>query len=169
MYGLNHTTKIGIPALMANVPKPSDEADLAATSIGQASVLFSPLGMATVASAIGRGRSRLPQLVVGAGDASVKPTNDSGQRRCRTSGQMMLSGRGERDRGGHRPAGRHARQETGTAQYRTGSRFQNRRLRSSAVRYRVRDRYLQNTGGQDGGPVDGQLIAKFLNALGPGA
>ena len=58
LYGLNHTTKIGIPALMANVPKPSDEAELAATAIGQASVVFSPLGMATVARrspAVGRG------------------------------------------------------------------------------------------------------------------
>ncbi len=36
LYGLNHRTQIGIPALMANVPKPSDEAELAASSIGQA-------------------------------------------------------------------------------------------------------------------------------------
>ena len=167
LYGLNHTTKIGIPALMASVPKPSDEADLAATSIGQASVVFSPLGMATVASAIASGRVRLPQLVQGAGDDSVAPTRLPATVAAdlrQMMAQVVTSGTAA---GTGLPAGTHAK--TGTAQYGTGS---NLKIDGWLMGYDGDVAFAivtQNTGGQDGGPVDGPLIAKFLDALGPGA
>ena len=166
LYGLNHTTRIGIPALMASVPKPADEADLAATSIGQAAVVFSPLGMATVASAIDSGTVRLPKLVAGAGDDAVAPsrlpadiTTDLRQMMATVVTSGTAAGTGL-------PAGTYAK--TGTAEY------------GSAPKLKI-DGWLmgfkgdiafgivtQNTGGKDGGPVDGPLIAKFLNALGRG-
>ena len=167
LYGLNHTTKIGIPALMASVPKPSDQADLAATSIGQGSVVFSPLGMATVASAIDSGTARLPKLVQGAGDDSVAPTrlpaNVADELR-QMMATVVTSGTAA---GTGLPAGTHAK--TGTAQYGTGS---NLKIDGWLMGYDGDIAFAivtQDTGGQDGGPVDGPLIAKFLGALGPGA
>jgi cell division protein FtsI/penicillin-binding protein 2 len=167
LYGLNHTTRIGIPALMADVPEPSDEADLAATSIGQASVVFSPLGMATVGAAIDSGRMRLPRLVQGAGDDRV-PTRRLPGGTVSDLRQMMAtvvtSGTAA---GTGLPAGTHAK--TGTAQYGTGS---NLKIDGWLMGYYGDIAFAivtQDTGGQDGGPVDGPLIAKFLNALGPGA
>jgi cell division protein FtsI/penicillin-binding protein 2 len=167
LYGLNHTTKIGVPALMASVPKPSDEADLAATSIGQASVVFSPLGMATVASAIASGRVRLPQLVQGAGDDSVAPTRLPATVAADLRQMMATVVTSGTAAGTGLPAGTHAK--TGTAQYGTGS---NLKIDGWLMGYDGDVAFAivtQNTGGQDGGPVDGPLIAKFLNALGPGA
>ena len=167
LYGLNHTTRIGIPALMAVVPKPSDEADLAATSIGQAQVVFSPLGMATVASAIGSGTVRLPQLAQGAGDDSVAPTRLPGTVAADLRQMMATVVTSGTAAGTGLPAGTHAK--TGTAQYGTGS---NLKIDGWLMGYYGDIAFAivtQNTGGQDGGPVDGPLIAKFLNALGPGA
>ena len=46
------------------MPQPSDEADLAATSIGQGRVLVSPLDMAMVAAAADTGTARSPRLVL---------------------------------------------------------------------------------------------------------
>ncbi|HEX5195267.1 MAG TPA: penicillin-binding transpeptidase domain-containing protein [Solirubrobacteraceae bacterium] len=167
LYGLNHTTKIGIPALMASVPKPSDQADLAASAIGQGSVVFSPLGMATVASAIDSGTVRLPRLVQGADDDSVAPTklpsNVSADLR-QMMATVVTSGTAA---GTGLPAGTHAK--TGTAQYGTRSHL---KIDGWLMGYDGDIAFAivtQNTGGQDGGPVDGPLIAKFLNALGPGA
>ena len=65
------------------------------------------------------------------------------------------------------PAGTHAK--TGTAQYGTGP---NLKIDGWLMGYDGDIAFAivtQDTGGQDGGPVDGPLIAKFLNALGPGA
>ena len=111
---------------MANVPKPSDEADLAATSIGQASVVFSPLGMATVASAISSGRSRLPRLVVGAGDDRVKPTRIPADVLADLRQMMLSVVESGTAAGTGLPAGTHAK--TGTAQYGTGVEPEDRRL-----------------------------------------
>ena len=65
------------------------------------------------------------------------------------------------------PAGTHAK--TGTAQYGTGT---NLKIDGWLMGYDGDIAFAivtQNTGGQDGGPVDGPLIARFLDALGPGA
>jgi len=167
LYGLNHTTKIGIPALMASVPKPSDRADLAATAIGQASVVFSPLGMATVASAIDSGRARLPRLVTGAGDDRVKPTTVPGDVLTDLRQMMLSVVTSGTAAGTGLPAGTYAK--TGTAQYGPST---NLKIDGWLMGYDGDIAFAivtQNTGGQDGGPIDGPLIAKFLNALGPGA
>jgi cell division protein FtsI/penicillin-binding protein 2 len=166
LYGLNHTTKIGIPALMASVPKPSDGADLAATAIGQASVVFSPLGMATVASAIDSGRARLPQLVSGAGDDSVKPTTIPADVLADLRSMMLSVVQSGTAAGTGLPAGTYAK--TGTAEYGTGP---NLKIDGWLMGYNGDTAFAivtQNTGGPDGGPVDGPLIAKFLDALGSG-
>ena len=167
LYGLNHMTKIGIPALMASVPKPSDGADLAATAIGQASVVFSPLGMATVASAIDSGHARLPRLVTGAGDDRIKPTTVPGDVLADLRQMMLSVVTSGTAAGTGLPTGTYAK--TGTAQYGTGT---NLKIDGWLMGYDGDIAFAivtQNTGGPDGGPVDGPLIAKFLDALGPGA
>jgi len=167
LYGLNHMTKIGIPALMASVPKPSDGADLAATAIGQASVVFSPLGMATVASAIDSGHARLPRLVTGAGDDRIKPTTVPGDVLADLRQMMLSVVTSGTAAGTGLPTGTYAK--TGTAQYGTGT---NLKIDGWLMGYDGDIAFAivtQNTGGPDRGPVVGPLIAKFLDALGPGA
>jgi hypothetical protein len=55
------------------VPEPSDEADLAATTIGQGRVLVSPLDLAMVAAAVDSGQARAARLVAGAPDDAAAP------------------------------------------------------------------------------------------------
>ena len=67
-FGLGAMSQMGVVAYSGSVPKPSDQADLAATSIGQGRVLVSPLDMAMVAAAADTGTVRAPRLVTGAPD-----------------------------------------------------------------------------------------------------
>ena len=165
LYGLNHRTRIGIPALMANVPKPSDEAELAASSIGQAEIVFSPLGMATVASAVGAGRVRLPRLVVGAGDDSFSPHRLPADVVDDLRSMMLSVVQSGTASGTGLPAGTYAK--TGTAEYGPGPNY---KIDGWLMGYRGDIAFgivTQDTGGQDGGPVNGPLIARFFSALGP--
>lgn len=169
LYGLNGTPQLGLPAFSANVPAPKSQSELAAEAIGQGRLTFSPLGMAQVAAAIDSGFVRAPRLVQGAPDDTQPPSHlpaglvsdlQAMMAQVTTSGTAAGTGL---------PAGTHAK--TGTAQYGTGSESQ-LKIDGWLMGY---DRDIafaivtQNTGGADGGPVDGPLIAKFLDALGPGA
>ena len=70
MFGLGQKPHIGLVAFGGSVPRPNDEADLAATSIGQGRVLVSPLAMAMVAAAADTGTVRAAQLVTGGATAA---------------------------------------------------------------------------------------------------
>ena len=70
MLGLGAKPDIGLVAFGGSVPQPRDEADLAATSIGQGRVLVSPLGMAMVAAAADTGTVRAPRLVTSVTDGA---------------------------------------------------------------------------------------------------
>jgi cell division protein FtsI/penicillin-binding protein 2 len=63
MFGLGQSPHLGLEAFGGSVPRPSDEADLAATSIGQGRVLVSPLALAMVAAAADTGMVQAPRLV----------------------------------------------------------------------------------------------------------
>jgi cell division protein FtsI/penicillin-binding protein 2 len=129
--------------------------------------VFSPLGMATVASAIDSGRARLPRLVTGAADDRVKLTRIPADVLTDLRQMMLSVVESGTAAGTGLPAGTHAK--TGTAQYGTGP---NLKIDGWLMGYNGDIAFAivtQDTGGQDGGPVDGPLIAKFLNALGPGA
>jgi cell division protein FtsI/penicillin-binding protein 2 len=114
LYGLDRTPKPGLPAFDAEVPAPPDQAALAASAIGQAGVVFSPLGMATVAAAIDGGTVRAPRLVAGAPDDTVPaaplPAGVAGDLRMMMAG-VVASGTAA---GTGLPSGTHAK--TGTAQ-----------------------------------------------------
>jgi cell division protein FtsI/penicillin-binding protein 2 len=164
LYGLQRTTAIGVPASQASVPAPAGQNALAATAVGQAQVTFSPLGMASVASAIDSGTVRAPRLVQGAaGDrvpsAPLPPAVADGLRSMMA--HVVQSGTAA---GTGLPAAAHAK--TGTAQYGPGD-----KLKTDAwlmgydgdIAFAV---VVQDSGNVNGGPFDGPLIARFFSALG---
>jgi cell division protein FtsI/penicillin-binding protein 2 len=167
LYGLDRTPRPGLPAFDAEIPAPGDQAALAATAIGQAGVVFSPLGMATVAAAIDSGTVRAPRLVAGAPDDRIAPTPLPGAAADDLRLMMAHVVAGGTAAGTGLPSGTHAK--TGTAQYGTGA-----NLKTDAwlmgydgdVAFAV---VLQNSDDVNGGPLDGPIIARFLTALGPGA
>jgi cell division protein FtsI/penicillin-binding protein 2 len=163
LYGLGRTPQLGLPAFDASVPAPSSQTALAATAIGQAEVVFSPLGMATVAAAIGSGTVHAPRLVSGAADDAVpaRPLPSAIADGLRLMmGHVVASGTAA---GWGLPAGTHAK--TGTAQYGQGG-----ALKSDAwlmgydgdIAFAL---VVSDSGGLNGGPLDGPLIAKFFSAL----
>jgi cell division protein FtsI/penicillin-binding protein 2 len=169
-YGLVRSAHMGVDGVFsANVPKPAGQTELAADAIGQGRVTFSPLGMAQVASAVDSGVVRAPQLVAGAPDDTA-PTHKLSPALLDDLREMMLgvvtSGTAE---GTGLPAGTHAK--TGTAEYGPGPES-TQKIDGWLMGYDGDIAFAivtHDTGGQDGGPINGPIIAKFLDALGSGA
>jgi len=187
-FGLGQSLHIGLAAFDGSVPRPADEADLAATSIGQGRVLVSPLDMAMVAAAADTGTVRAPQLVTGgAGPAGTGPagtgpagTGPAGTGPAGTGpagavlGQLpasVVSGLHEMmasvvargtAAGQGLPAGTYAK--TGTAQYGT-----TKPLKTDAWLMGFKGDIafaalvVNSTG--NGGPTCGPIVAKFLNGI----
>ncbi len=161
LYGIGRTPRIGLPAFGGSVPTPADEADLAATTIGQGRVLMSPLAMAMVAAAVDTGTVHAPQLVERAGDGPDvtghlpgKVVSDLHQMMARVVAVGTASHQGL-------PPGTYAK--TGTAQYGTG-----RPLRQDAwlVGFNGTIAFaMVVVNGGEGGPTDGPLVARFLDRL----
>src|SRR5579863_223860 len=162
MYGLTRVLRIGLVAFGGSVPQPKDQADLAATSIGQGRVLMSPLGLAMVAAAVDTGTVRAPQLVNGTPDGTVA-TSQLPAALVSALHQMMASVVASGTAAGQGlPAGTYAK--TGTAQYGTTAPLKT-------------DAWLMGFNGKiafaalvvdsdgNGGPTCGPIVAKFLNAL----
>jgi len=162
MYGLTRVPRIGLVAFGGSVPQPKDEADLAATSIGQGRVLMSPLGLAMVAAAVDTGTVRAPQLVNGAPDGTAAASQLPAAL-VSALHQMMASVVASGTAAGQGlPAGTYAK--TGTAQYGTTTPLKT-------------DAWLMGFNGKiafaalvvdsdgNGGPTCGPIVAKFLNAL----
>jgi cell division protein FtsI/penicillin-binding protein 2 len=165
LYGIGTTPTMGLAAFGGNVPTPRDNAGLAQTAIGQAQVVVSPLDMAMVAAAVDTGTVRSPRLVAGA-PADTEPARPlppnvtSGLQSMMA--QVVASGTAA---GTGLPPGTHAK--TGTAEYGTGK---PQPTDAWLMGYRGDVAFamvLQGTG--NGGPTDGPIVARFLDALGPGA
>jgi hypothetical protein len=168
-YGLRRTPQLGLPAFAANVPRPASPTELAADAMGQGRLTFSPLGMATVAASIDSGSVRAPRLVADAADdrlpASPLPGRIVSDLREMMAG-VVTSGTAA---GTGLPAATHAK--TGTAEYGTGPESK-LKLDGWLMGYDGDIAFAivtHDTGGADGGPVDGPIIARFLDALGSGA
>jgi len=162
MFGLNRSLHIGLIAFGGSVPQPSDEADLAATAIGQGRVLVSPLGLAMVAAAADTGTVHSPSLVVsdsGAGDATgALPSalvGDLHEMMASVVSSGTAAGQGL-------PAGTYAK--TGTAQYGTTS-----PLKTDAwligFKGDIAFAALVVDSDGNGGPTCGPIVARFLNGL----
>jgi cell division protein FtsI/penicillin-binding protein 2 len=157
-----------VPAFDANMLEPTSETELAADAIGQGNVTFSPLGMATLA-AIDSGVVRAPRLVTGAPDDKVPtsrlPAGIVDDLRAMMA-NVVTSGTAA---GTGLPAATHAK--TGTAEYGTGP-DSSLKIDGWLMGYNGDIAFAivtQNTGGSDGGPVDGPIIATFLKAIGSDA
>jgi Penicillin binding protein transpeptidase domain/NTF2-like N-terminal transpeptidase domain/Penicillin-binding Protein dimerisation domain len=168
MLGLGQSPHIGLAAFGGSVPRPSDEADLAATSIGQGRVLVSPLALAMVAAAADTGTVHAPQLVtsvtdsigaaVGANDGSQLPApvvSDLHEMMASVVASGTAAGQGL-------PAGTYAK--TGTAQYGTTN-----PLKTDAwlmgFKGDIAFAALVVDSAGNGGPTCGPVVAKLLNAL----
>ena len=161
-YRLGKAIQMGTPAFSGSVPEPKDQADLAATSIGQGRVLASPLNMAMVAAAVDTGTVRAPRLVTGAPDDSAAtsrlPANvvtDLHQMMALVVASGTAAGQGL-------PGGTDAK--TGTAEYGTS-----KPLKIDAwlmgFKGNVAFAVLVINSSGNGGPTDGPIAAKFLNHL----
>ena len=166
LYRLGITPRLGLPAFGGSVPAPANEADLAATTIGQGLVLVSPLDMAMVAAAVDSGQVRAARLVVGAADDSVRPKPlpapviaDLHEMMAQVVATGTASGKGL-------PAGTYAK--TGTAQYGHGNPLPtdawligfNNHVYGCDVAFA-----MVTVDGGEGGPTDGPIVARFLNLL----
>jgi cell division protein FtsI/penicillin-binding protein 2 len=65
-FGIGSTFNMGLTSFGGRVPVPTSTSDAAATAIGQAQVVVSPLTMADVAATVDSGSLHLPRLVSGA-------------------------------------------------------------------------------------------------------
>lgn len=73
-YGIGSTSwDLPVDAFSGSVPQPSTATDLAASMIGQAKIITSPLAMAEVAGAVKSGTTRQPTLVQGAAPGAAAP------------------------------------------------------------------------------------------------
>jgi hypothetical protein len=164
-YGLGTSPQPGLAAFGGQVPAPDDAAGLAQTAIGQARVVVSPLDMAMVAAAVDTGTVRAPRLVAGAPDDAVpaRPLAPVVTAALQTmTAQVVTSGTAA---GTGLPPGTHAK--TGTAEYGSGT---PQPTDAWLIGYRGDVAFamvLQGTG--NGGPTDGPVVARFLNAIGMGA
>ena len=70
-FGVGAKWDLPLDAYSGSVPKNNSQVDKAASMIGQARVLMSPLGMALVAAAVDSGQARTPSLIVGEGGQPV--------------------------------------------------------------------------------------------------
>jgi cell division protein FtsI/penicillin-binding protein 2 len=160
MFGLGRSLNIGLVSFDGSVPRPSNEADLAATSIGQGRVLMSPLSMAMVAAAADTGTVRSPQLVSGASAAatSTLPSNvvsDLHEMMASVVASGTAAGQGL-------PAGTYAK--TGTAEYGTSSPL---KIDAWLMGFKGNTAFaclVVNSNG-NGGPTCGPIVARFLNDL----
>lgn len=164
LYGLGTDFQMGYPAFAGKVPAPPDGASLAATSIGQAAVVVSPLDMAAVAADVARGAVRPPRLVAGAPSdrATTRPLPAPVAEGLRSMmASVVASGTAA---GTGLPAGTFAK--TGTAEYGQGNPLP---LDAWLMGWHGDVAFamvVQDSKG-NGGPVDGPIAAAFLRALPP--
>lgn len=161
-YDLGVTPRLGAPAFGGSVPVATGQTDLAASAIGQAEIIVSPLDLASVAAAVDSGTVREPRLVAGAPDDTA-PTHKLPSDLVTYEHEMMASVVASGTAAGTGlPPGTYAK--TGTAEYGTGPTL-------------PIDAWLMGFDGniafamctinspKEGGPMDGPYVAKFLDAI----
>jgi cell division protein FtsI/penicillin-binding protein 2 len=162
-FGIGATLHLGVSAFGGKVPTPDTDAGRAATSIGQADVLVSPLDMATAAAAVDSGSLHLPRLVVGTGDDTpvhaLDPTVVSD---LRTMMAAVVDSPTGTAAGAGLPAGTYGK--TGTAEFGTANPPQ---THAWFIGYRDNLAFaVLVVGGGVGGKVAAPIAAKFLAAVG---
>ena len=162
MFGLGRSLHLGLISFDGSVPQPSDEADLAATSIGQGRVLMSPLSMAMVAAAADTGAVHSPQLVAGSGTTAATTSqlpSDVVSDLHEMMASVVASGTAA---GQGLPAGTYAK--TGTAEYGTTARLKTDAWLMGFKGDTAFACLVVNSNG-NGGPTCGPIVARFLDDL----
>jgi hypothetical protein len=165
-YGLVRSAHLGLPSFMDNIPRPTSETELAGDSIGQGDVTFSPLGMADVAASVDSGTVRAPRLVAGLAGAAPAASRLPAGIVAALHGMMAGVVTSGTAAGQGLPSGTYAK--TGTAEYGRGPES-SLKIDGWLVGFRGDLAFAivtHDTGGEDGGPVNGPIIARFLDALG---
>jgi hypothetical protein len=160
-YDIGETPAMGLAAFGGDVPTPADQAALAATAIGQGHVLVSPLDMAMVAAAIDSGTVREPRLVFGAPDD--RAGTHALPRAVVADLHEMMADVVATGTAAHTglPAGTYAK--TGTAEYGTGD---PPLTDAWLIGFKGDIAFaLLVVDGGFGGPTDGPIAARFLDAL----
>jgi len=162
MFGLDRQFHIGLVTFGGSVPQPSDEADLAATAIGQGRVLVSPLAMAMVAAAADTGTVRSPRLVLDGSGTDAAPGTLPASLVSDLHEMMASVVSGGTAAGQGLPAGTYAK--TGTAQYGTS-----KPLKTDAwlVGFKgdIAFAAIVVDSNGNGGPTCGPIVARFLDGL----
>jgi cell division protein FtsI/penicillin-binding protein 2 len=163
MFGVGRKLNLGLISFDGSVPQPSDQADLAATSIGQGRVLMSPLSMAMVAAAADTGTVHVPQLVTGASGGTGAATSTLPSDVISDLHEMMASVVASGTAAGQGlPAGTFAK--TGTAEYGTANPL---KIDAWLMGFKGNVAFaclVVNSNG-NGGPTCGPIVARFLNDL----
>jgi len=163
-FGIGATLKLGLSAFGGKVPTPTSTSDAAATAIGQAQVLVSPLAMATVASAVDSGGLRLPRLVAASVDdtAPVQALDPTVVTDLRTMMQAVVTSPIGTAAGAGLPAGTVGK--TGTAEFGNANPPQ---TDAWFIGYHGDLAFaVLVVGGGVGGTAAAPIAAKFLDAVG---
>jgi cell division protein FtsI/penicillin-binding protein 2 len=163
-FGIGATPRMGLSAFGGRVPTPNSTSDAAATSIGQAQVVVSPLAMADVAASVGSGSLHLPRLVSGAADdtAPAQALDPGVVASLRTMMQAVVTSSIGTAAGAGLPPGTFGK--TGTAEFGTANPPQ---TDAWFVGYHGDLAFaVLVVGGGVGGAVAAPIAAKFLDAVG---
>ena len=163
-FGIGATLRMGLSAFGGKVPTPGSASDAAATAIGQAQVVVSPLAMADVAASVGSGSLHLPRLVSGAGDdtATAQAIDPGVVASLRTMMDAVVTSSIGTAAGAGLPAGTFAK--TGTAEFGNAHPPQ---TDAWFIGYHGDLAFaVLVVGGGVGGAVAAPIAAKFLDAVG---
>jgi cell division protein FtsI/penicillin-binding protein 2 len=158
-FGFNTEPELGITVPDSRFPEPSDDAELAAASIGQGRVESTPLHMASVAAAIAAGEWRQPVVVRGLeGDTRPLPEGVAGPLQEMMRG-VVATGTGDQAQlGGEPVAGK-----TGSAEFGSGPPFETHAW-FAGFRGGTAFAVFVEAGGA-GGSVAAPIAAAFLSNL----
>jgi cell division protein FtsI/penicillin-binding protein 2 len=162
-YGIGAAYKLGLTAFSGKVPTPTSPSDAAATAIGQAQVVVSPLALATVAASVDSGSLRLPRLVAGSGDdtAPAQALDPTVASDLRTMMQAVVTTPQGTAAGAGLPSGTFGK--TGTAEFGNANPPQ---TDAWFMGYRGDLAFaVLVVGGGVGGQVAAPIATKFLNAV----
>jgi len=163
-FGIGAAINMGLAGFGGKVPTPTSISDAAATAIGQAQVVVSPLAMATVSASVDSGSLHLPRLVSGAGDdtAPSEPIDPNVVAGLRTMMQAVVTGSIGTAAGAGLPASTFGK--TGTAEFGTNNPPQ---TDAWFIGYHGDLAFaVLVVGGGVGGAVAAPIATKFLNAVG---
>jgi cell division protein FtsI/penicillin-binding protein 2 len=163
-FGIGSKIQMGLTAFGGRVPTPASTSDAAATAIGQAQVVVSPLTMANVAASVDSGSLHLPQLVSGSPDdsASAQALNPSVIADLRTMMNAVVTSPIGTAAAAGLPAGTFGK--TGTAEFGTANPPQ---TDAWFIGYNGDLAFaVLVVGGGVGGTVAAPIAAKFLSVAG---